>query len=116
MTGSEPRITPKLKPYDLQAAAAVLFGPQHARTHSEKVAWIGSEAETHRPEIRVLEWGKCKPGCPVTSPMASHEPGSKVTVIVPCESLPHCHSCECGTSHYIDLTPDQVANLKLILP
>jgi hypothetical protein len=116
VSGPESRITPHLKPYDLEAAAAVLFGPAHDRSSSEKVLWLGSETETHRPEVVVREWGKCRPGCPVKSPMANHEAGAVVTIRVPCDSLPHCHACECGTGHDVTLTADQVVNLKLTLP
>lgn len=119
VTEREPlAISKTLVPFDMAAAATAMFGPAHNRSHSEATLYLGYVAGESgaRPELTVRSWSACKQACPVVSPMASHEAGSMVTITVPCDSLPHCHACECGTGHQISLLPDQVANLKLMLP
>lgn len=34
---------------------------------------------------------------------------------VPCENLPHCHYCECGSEHLISVSAEQAAKLKGLL-
>jgi hypothetical protein len=110
-------ISNTLVPYDLVATVA-MFGPAHNRSHSEARLYLGYVADESgaRPELTVWSWTDCKQPCPVVSPVASHEAGAVVTITVPCDSLPHCHACECGSGHQITLLPDQVVNLKLMLP
>ena len=54
------------------------------------------------------DYGTCPEGC--------CRPGTMVSLRVPCDSLPHCQSCECGSEHEFLLTPEQVTELKGILP
>lgn len=43
-------------------------------------------------------------------------PSDAWSLIVPCDELPHCHYCECGSVHTIRLEAGDVAAIKALLP
>ena len=53
------------------------------------------------------DYGACRAGC--------CQARSLLELQVPCEELPHCGHCECGSEHRFTLADEQVAELKAIL-
>ena len=97
-----------LVPYDLQAPMSLLMpGGMHDRVHRRREVALGNEADGALLEI--VEWDSCRPSC---NARGSHKSGHRLTLRVPCDSMPHCHSCECGDGHSIYLTGEQETALK----
>ena len=42
--------------------------------------------------------------------------GTVYQLVVPCDQMPHCHSCECGSEHYIYLSAEHLGAIKGMLP
>jgi hypothetical protein len=89
-----------LVPFDLQAPARLLVPHSHDRQSSSRSIELGSEGAT----LEVLEWGSCRATCKAPG---SHEAGRRLILRIPCDALPHCNACECGSGHDVYLTSDQ---------
>ncbi len=97
--------------FDLQAPARLLMPHPHKRQNfRSQVVDLGDGAV-----LGVSSWDRCVPGCSGLSGLHGHGAGRVVKLSVPCDNLPHCQSCECGTAHEFVLTDEQVAALKGIL-
>lgn len=75
--------------------------PHHART-------VTLGCDDGAAVIRRDDYDACKRGC--------CEASASVKLSVPCDSLPHCNACECGSEHEFTLTDEQIRDLKDILP
>lgn len=99
-------------PFDLQPPARLLLPDMHKRrnfrTRTVRLG-TGKDAAT----LEVMTWDKCLSTC--TAPASSHEAGRSVQLKVPCDSLPHCHYCECGDSHSFLVADEQVRELLAAL-
>jgi hypothetical protein len=98
-----------LIPYDLTLPARWLFPRFHCigQPHDMRTVTIAaSDGEPAR--VARHDWGRCKNGC--------HEPETYITLDVPCDSRPHCDSCECSGEHHFLLSEQDLAALKAILP
>ena len=98
-----------LIPYNLAAPAGLLVPRYHCigQPHDMKTRTIAAlDGEPAR--VTRHDWGRCKNGC--------HDPETYITLDVPCDSRPHCDSCECGGEHHFMLTEQELAALKAILP
>lgn len=103
-----------LQPFDLQVPWRLLYpGRPHDRKASTRTVELGSEGG--KATLELLQWGHCRPGCTGMGGTA-HEAGHRLILRVPCENMPHCHSCECGDGHNIYLTAEQETALKALLP
>jgi hypothetical protein len=100
-----------LVPYDLTPPAMLIPGYHKRRGIQAREVELGSG---DKATLEVTTWSGCVPEC--KSPRYKHEAGHKVVLSVPCDSLPHCNACECGSEHRIYLTDEQVAALKAALP
>lgn len=88
-------------PYDLTAPARLLF-PVYTPMREEGL----------RVERMQLGYGDPV----VTFSMFRHQDGrTEYQVSVPCDNAPHCHYCECGTTHYANLTEEQAWALRRML-
>jgi hypothetical protein len=116
MTEPMPRPAATLAPFDLIVPAQLLVpgAPHDGRRVSEREVRFGAGEDA--AVLTVTTWGRCRPGCRGGGARSTHEAGSDVRLKVPCENMPHCHSCECGDSHDFVLLPEHVAKLKGILP
>lgn len=112
MTSPEPLFPAALNPYDLTVPAQLLYpGTMHKRTGWQKAEvklGSGEDAAT----LTVTSWTGCEVRCPGRG---DHGKGSAIWLSVPCDNLPHCHSCECGDSHVFPISVQQVAGLLAAL-
>ena len=112
MTEPEPTAPAGLVPYDLVAPSRLLVPQSHKRRGlRQRSLKLGSEDDA--ATLEVTTWDACQAGC---YSVGSHEAGSSAVLRVPCENLPHCRYCECGSDHSIYLAAAKVAELKAILP
>lgn len=113
MTGPDPAVQWGLIPYDLHVPTQMLAPlPRHERRNvREHSAALGRDGDA--AVLNVLAWDSCRAWCKVPG---GHDAGFVVTLRVPCDSLPHCNACECGSDHLIRLSAEQVAGVKAILP
>lgn len=102
-----------IRTFGLTAPRRLLYpGIRHARTgirQREVTLGDGSGAAT----LGVDTWTGCEKGC---AGSGDHGAGRSVWLSVPCDSLPHCHSCECGSDHLLAVSDEQLAALKAALP
>lgn len=101
--------------YDLQAVARLLMPwPHERRNLCTRLVKLGSGEDAATLEITT--WDKCAPRCTGGGPGASHDAARSVMLRVPCNGLPHCQSCECGSDHSLAVTDEQVRELLAALP
>lgn len=101
-----------LVPWDLQPPARLLVPHQHTRRNMRtRTVKLGGDVDGATVEI--LTWDACLSGC--AAPVSSHEAGRSVLMKVPCDSLPHCGACECGSEHTLYVTNHQVADFLAAL-
>lgn len=101
-----------LTPYGLQPPARLLMpgsGPAYHGLQT-RIVTLGSGSDAATLEVRT--WDKCS-GC--STHVLGHEAGRTVYLKVPCEALPHCSACECGSSHDFLLADEQVTELLAAL-
>lgn len=101
-------------PYDLQPPAQLLYpGRLHDRESAatRQVAIDDGDLDD-APTVTVTRFGQCRTGCGGTG---SHEPGRLIYLTVPCDALPHCRDCECGTEHKFYLTDETAAQIRDLL-
>jgi hypothetical protein len=104
-----------LVPYDLQPLARMLVPYPHKRRNL-RIGGVRIGSGEDAATLEVVTWDACAPGCTVPVPGASHDAGRSVTLKVPCESLPHCQYCECGSGHTFAVSEEQIRQLKGLLP
>lgn len=112
---TDPVVLPgAIRPFGLHAPSRLIMPDMHAhRNRSEQsvVLGYGDAAAT----LVVIRWDACESGCRGGA-RGNHDAGQDVRLRVPCDSRPHCESCDCPNSHEYALSPEQVAELKEILP
>ena len=101
-----------LTPYDLAPPGRLLY-PQflcHDQPRDSVTVILDAGFGDEDDPARVVreDRGSCPAGC--------CKPSTTLWLRVPCDSLPHCGSCECGSEHEFLLTNEQVTELKGILP
>jgi hypothetical protein len=99
-----------LVPFDLSSVAALIPGYHKRRGMLTRTAELGSHGD--HATLEVTTWDGCAPDCYSTR---KHKAGRTVILAVPCDSLPHCNACECGSEHRFYISDEQVAALKDIL-
>lgn len=101
------------RPYDLTAPVRPLFPSYgHVRTTGGTGSvQLGDDEDA--PVLTVHFWGDCHPSCRGTT--GPHKPGRMIRLNVPCNALPHCNACECGSEHEFYLTEDQATQLRDLL-
>jgi hypothetical protein len=99
---------PGIKPYGLIAPQRVLVPKFHCmgRPHDTRTLILG-QGEEHARFTR-HDYGRCRNGC--------CEPGTYIVLSVPCDAMPHCGSCECGSEHERTLSDEEIRQLKGLLP
>ena len=97
-----------IRPFDLTPPAKILVPRILCRDASYDVRELPLGAGEDAPLIVRTDYGACKAGC--------CEARVTVQLSVPCDSLPHCHSCECGSDHRFTLGEDVLRELKGFLP
>ena len=103
-----------LVPYDLQMPARMLVPyPHKRRNFRARTVTLGQHGAGENAELEIWTWDACAPGC--DAPVPSHDAGRSVRLQVPCENLPHCHYCECGSKHEFLLADGQVSELLAAL-
>ena len=110
LSGVRPLTLPAaaIHPYDLSAPAKLLVPRIRCRDAAYDVREMPLGAGQDAPLIVRTDDGACKAGC--------CEARVTVQLSVPCDSLPHCHSCECGSDHRFTLGEDVLRELKGFLP
>jgi hypothetical protein len=88
-----------LNPYDLQAPARLIYpGFKYGTKNRVTKLELGTVAD--RVELTRIRY----------------EGGeTRWELKVPCDNIPHCSACECSSSHYVSITPEQVQQLKQFL-
>lgn len=101
-------------PFGLHAPSRLIMPNMHRhRDHREQSVVLGHGEET--ATLVVASWDACVRGCS-GGPMGNHDAGQDVRLRVPCDARPHCQSCDCLNWHEYALSPEQVAELKGVLP
>jgi hypothetical protein len=111
----DPDIQRGLVPYDLVPPSRLLTPWPHQRRNIATATAELGHGDT-AVTVEVTTWDACQPGCTGGGPAADHQAGRVITLAVPCDSLPHCHTCECLDGHRTYLTATDLATLKAILP
>lgn len=92
-----------LRAYDLQPPLKLLLPcTDRGRRHDSTSVGIESALLTRD------DYGAC--ACP-----GGHPAVVTWTLMVPCDAMPHCVTCECGLGHILVLTEADVANLREML-
>ena len=102
-----------LVPYGLTPPKRLIYPerPHRRRGLDERIVHLGESDGSAK--ITVTAWTGCERSCTGTEP---HGGGLAVTLIVGCDSMPHCGSCECGDGHHYRLTSEMITALKEALP
>jgi hypothetical protein len=98
-------------PYDLHPPPMLYPGPHKRPGYSAREVKIGDGVDM--ATLMIATWDACPPGC--TAPAASHDAGRDLRLRVPCDAMPHCGSCECGTGHELTITAPQALELVVAL-
>ena len=97
-----------IQAFDLAPPAKLLGALIRCRDASYDIRELALGTGEDAPAITRTDYGACKAGC--------CEAHVSVELHVPCDSLPHCHSCECGSDHRFTLGEDVLRELKGFLP
>jgi hypothetical protein len=97
-----------IRAFDLTAPAKMLGARIRCRDASCDVRELALGAGEDGPRVIRYGYGACEAGC--------CEAHVTVDLRVPCESFPHCQSCECGSDHRITLSKSAMGELKALLP
>ena len=97
-----------IQAFDLAPPARLLGARIRCRDASCDIREMPLGAGEDAPKLVRYDRGACKAGC--------CEAYVTVDLHVPCDSLPHCHYCECGSDNRFTLGEDVLRELKGFLP